>query len=111
MDWSWALEMGMIEDVPAGEHVLRVAAPFCEPAEVKVTVEPGRVARLDPVQLKPGQGALTVVTSPPGARIIMDGEDTGQCTPDTLDVAAGEHDDKVLLWRRCEPIGQVRMVR
>ena len=111
-------DMDMIDDVPAGEYVLRVAAPFCEPAEVAVTVEPGRVARLDPIQLKPGQGALTVVTSPPGARIIVDGEDTGQRTPDTLDVTAGEHEVRLELEGRrpatasvAVDVGQTELVR
>ena len=85
------VNMGLIEDVPAGEHVLRVAARTYEPAERRVTVEPGRVAKQEPIRLERGQGALTVISTPPGASMFVDGRDTGLRSPDTLEVDAGVH--------------------
>ena len=112
------LQMGQIEDVPSGEHVLRVSARYCEPFERAVTVEPGRVARLEPIRLSRGSGSVTVVSTPPGAAILVDAQDTERVAPDTVDVDAGDHTVQLQLkgFRPTEAsvqvdVGQTQMVR
>jgi hypothetical protein len=47
----------------------------------------------------PRTGDLVVTSAPAGAAILLDGEDTGRATPDTLrGLAGGEHVVRVELW-------------
>ena len=81
-------------DVPieAGKRQLRFTHPRHQPLELTVEVagrsEPQRID----AELLPNWGEVRYVTQPPGARILIDGEDTGLTTPATAEILAGEHE-------------------
>ena len=50
------------------------------------------------LQLKPAFGSIDVTSTPSGAQVFLDGENTGKVTPCTLsEVASGEHDVRVMM--------------
>jgi formylglycine-generating enzyme required for sulfatase activity len=75
-------------DLPAGPHLLAIAAPRHETLEQSVEIEGlGREQQLQ-VKLVPGYAAVTFESRPAGARVLVDGKPVGT-TPATLDVDAG----------------------
>ncbi len=77
--------------LPAGRHTVTVAladhVPI--PPRRELTVAPAQ--RVTAGFTLVGQGRLAVISAPPAAAIVLDGETTGTVTPDTLAVAAGPH--------------------
>ena len=50
------------------------------------------------LQLKPAFGSIDVTSTPAGAQVFLDGENTGKVTPCTLtEVDSGEHDVRVMM--------------
>ena len=78
--------------VEAGRRALRFTHPRHQPLEMTLEVA-GRSERqrLD-AELLPNWGEVRYVTEPPGARIVIDGDDTGLTTPATAEILAGEHE-------------------
>ena len=90
-----------------GKHVLDLSRDGCLPSSVELYVEDGELKTVQETlspQVERGSGTgvgLLSVTSAPeeGARVFLDGNDTGKTTPITLeDVLEGEH--AVVLKRR-----------
>ncbi len=83
-----------------GTHTVAVelAGHLAVPAERTVTVGPGRLVPAD-FQLA-ALGELTITSDPPGAAILIDGEDTGEVTPHTFTLVEGPRTVDVLLAGR-----------
>jgi serine/threonine-protein kinase len=79
----------LLRRLPAGVYKVTLLKTGYFPEVRRVEVSSGNRASLD-VKLAPSQGFLTVDSSPHGARILIDGRDTGKLTPATftLDPAA-----------------------
>lgn len=77
-------------EIAAGERQLRIEAPRYFPAERMFTVAGrGRTQALD-VALQPAWAEVSLQSTPAGAGILLDGDETG-ATPATLEVLEGEH--------------------
>ena len=78
--------------VEAGKRRLHFTHPRHQALAMTVAVA-GRSERqhID-AELLPNWGEVRYVTQPPGARILIDGEDTGLTTPATAEILAGEHE-------------------
>ena len=77
--------------VPAGEHTVTVTKPGYADATATVTVEHDKTV---PVHfgLVPPTGSILVTSTPDGARVFLDGLETGEMTNATLvNVLPGEH--------------------
>ena len=83
--------------VPAGERLLRFTHPRHQAKELPVTVAGKRQRQRVAVELTPNWGEVHYDTEPPGARILINGEDTGRHTPATVEFLAGEHEVALLL--------------
>ena len=83
--------------VPAGERLLRFTHPRHQAKELPVAVAGKRQRQRVAVELTPNWGEMHYDTEPPGARILVDGEDTGRHTPATVEILAGEHEVALLL--------------
>ena len=83
--------------VPAGKRRLRFTHPRHQAKELSVTVAGRQQPQRVRVELAPNWGEVHYVTEPPGARILVDGEDTGRRTPATVEILAGEHEVALLL--------------
>lgn len=60
-------------------------------------------ARID--EMKTARATLSITSTPPGAAIVLDGEDTGEVTPAEIEVEPGEHVVALRLEGR-EPVEQ-----
>ena len=81
------------DNIAPGDHVVSVTLSGYNPASTTITVAAGDTAVTDfqLVQV-PRTGSISVTSAPAGAAIGLDGTDTGQVTPSTLDaVAPGSH--------------------
>ena len=83
--------------VPAGKRLLRFTHPRHQARELPVTVVGKRRPQRVDAELTPNWGEVHYVTEPPGARILVDGRDTGRRTPATTEILAGEHEVALLL--------------
>ncbi|MDQ3032389.1 MAG: PEGA domain-containing protein [Myxococcota bacterium] len=66
----------------------RPDAPDREAITARITALDPTGATADPAE---AQGTLRIVCTPPGASIVIDGEDTGRTAPAELQVPPGEH--------------------
>ena len=100
--WIDGIETGRttdatLTDIPAGEHTVTVKIAGYADAAANVTVEHGETA---PVHfgLVPPTGSIAVTSIPDGARIFLDGTETGEMTNATLtNVPPGDHTVRVEL--------------
>ncbi|MGA2917879.1 beta strand repeat-containing protein [Methanoregula sp.] len=82
-----------IDNIAPGDHVVSVTLSGYNPASTTITVAAGDTAVTDfqLVQV-PRTGSISVTSAPAGAAISLDGTDTSQVTPSTLDaIAPGSH--------------------
>lgn len=82
-----------------GDHTIKVALPgyAAQPESLVVSVAVADTT-LASFALTPIPGSLAVTSTPAGARVVLDGADTGQLTPATLTgLAWGEHEVRVAL--------------
>ncbi|MCU0630630.1 MAG: PEGA domain-containing protein [Methanoregulaceae archaeon] len=83
-----------IGGVTAGAHTVRCSLTGYTNQSQSVTVSGGRTSavKMYLVRQAPATGTLSVSSSPSGARIYLDGTDTGYTTPKTLSsISAGTH--------------------
>ena len=78
--------------VEAGTRQLRFTHPRHQALEMTVEVTGRSERQRIDAELLPNWGEVRYVTQPPGARILIDGEDTGLTTPATAEILAGEHE-------------------
>ena len=83
-----------LADVPveAGKRQLRFTHPRYQALAMTVEVTGRSERQRIDAELLPNWGEVRYVTQPPGARILIDGEDTGLKTPATAGILAGEHE-------------------
>ena len=86
-DGGFQLRVGEISLLREGRYRLRTKAPGYYPLEADVDVGPDRNQEFV-YEMTPLPGRVTFSSTPPGARVLVDGEDIGQ-TPLMEDVAAG----------------------
>ena len=80
-----------LENVPAGDHVVTLKLDGYADASVPLTVISDETATVD-LTLTTLTGSLAVTSTPEGARILIDGAETGNVTNATLDgIAVGTH--------------------
>src|SRR5262245_59330163 len=81
-----------IDDVYEGTYAVTVELGGSQQWEAPVRVAAGREPTSLNVVLKRQKGTLVVQSAPSGARVYIDGEDSGKITPATLtDLPSGEH--------------------
>jgi uncharacterized repeat protein (TIGR01451 family) len=80
-------------DLAPGDHIIDVSLTGYSPASTTITVTAGETASAEfQLVMVPQTGSISVTSTPPGAGIVLDGADSGEVTPFTLDnVAAGTH--------------------
>jgi serine/threonine protein kinase len=76
-----------IPDVSVGAHDIIVQKEKFKAYHRTIDIEAGKVVALN-VNLEQAPGRFTISTEPPGAQVFLNGEDTTQKTPMTLDVTA-----------------------
>jgi serine/threonine protein kinase len=76
-----------IPEVSAGAHDIIVQKEKFKAWHRTITMEGGKVVALT-ANLEQAPGRFTLSTEPPGAQVFLNGEDTTQKTPTTLDVPA-----------------------
>lgn len=83
-----------LADVPvaAGQRRFRFILARHQPKELRVHVEGRQQPQHVEVELLPNWGEINYVTAPPGASILVDGQDTGLSTPAVVEMLAGEHE-------------------
>ena len=75
-----------LESLSVGYHVLTVSAEGFKPFLEQILMEKGKLVIVDAElqKKKPPTGIIKVVTTPPGATIMIDGEDSGKKTPASI---------------------------
>jgi hypothetical protein len=77
------------KDVPAGEHFVVVTKPGYKKFEQKVELDVGQTMTVS-AELA-AAGALRVLSTPPGADVLVDGQVIGQTPLNVDDIDVGEH--------------------
>ncbi len=80
-----------VYEIKAGTRELLIRAPRHEDFRASIEVSGGGARQLLEVSLVPSYATVTVVSVPPGARVLIDGEDRGT-TPFESTLNAGRHD-------------------
>ncbi|MEM6543907.1 MAG: serine/threonine-protein kinase, partial [Pseudomonadota bacterium] len=77
--------------VRAGEYELSLTSPYSQTYAERITLGSYQVTS-KAVSLTAAEGKLTVLSTPAGASIVLDGEATGRATPTTFTaIKAGKH--------------------
>ncbi len=77
--------------VPAGGRLFHFTHPRHQPLDLHVEVTGKEQPQQIQAELAPNWGDIHTTTEPPGARILVDGADTGLLTPAVVEILAGEH--------------------
>ena len=87
----------LLEDVSVGSHTIKLTKDGYEDYETTVTVEAGKEAEVSATLTEiEATGSIQVNSNPTGAKVYLDGEDTGKETNCTLeDVSVGSHTIKL----------------
>ncbi len=79
------------ETLPKGEHEIKLSHASTETHKENLVLKDNIIVKKQ-YQLKAASGTVSVFSTPEGARIALDGKDTGLVTPATLEsVSTGEH--------------------
>jgi hypothetical protein len=81
----------VLEDVPAGEHVVEVRPDGLEVQRQTVFVRAGQRTNFSVQGQVRQQGSLRVITNVPGAVVTLDGEPIGTSPATASDVSVGQH--------------------
>ncbi|THB69226.1 MAG: PEGA domain-containing protein [Gammaproteobacteria bacterium] len=85
------------EDIPAGKHKLELTHPYYKTFSEQIDLAKDTVLKRV-VKLQGGEGAITVLSEPVGATVLIDGKKTDGKTPVTVyGVAAGRHTVKLTM--------------
>ncbi|MGY6587979.1 MAG: SUMF1/EgtB/PvdO family nonheme iron enzyme [Wenzhouxiangella sp.] len=98
------------DEVPEGEHRLRLVHRFYEPWEQSIRLENDVVERIE-ANLQRGTGRVTVVTNPPGAEIWLDEHPVEGSTPLTIsDLRSGAQSFEIRLERYRTEVHEVEIL-
>lgn len=82
--------VALFDVLPVGEHEVKVTEPSHLPWTGRIRVETNRTARLDAaLTLRPAR--LAVESTPPGAKVRLDGREVGTTPLSGLEVPPGSH--------------------
>ena len=84
-------------ELAAGQHEIGVTHPRYLPSAQIVDIEGLRKTQTLDVALAPNWSDVDVTSTPAGAAIYIDGEDSGVVTPGTIEALAGEREISVVL--------------
>ena len=89
-----------IDSIPAGDHTLEIRKEGYKPYTRNIQMESGDSISVEAslIRMTPtlGMGSIAVNSQPSGARVYIDGANTGQLTPCTIeDVSTGRHSIKI----------------
>ena len=76
--------------LPPGQQQLTLRVEGYEDVIVPVNVRANEVLQTDVATLKPLPGSVVVSTTPPGAKVYLDGRDSGEVTPCVLKLPPGK---------------------
>jgi hypothetical protein len=113
--------------LPAGKHTINLSLPGHLPESHVVVVKTGQAAKLYVRLTKagagglrvrddlggtppPGQGTVTVVTDPPGLKVLVNGEPVDRPTPVSFDIGPGTY-ATVLKYRDTEVLSTTTVVK
>jgi formylglycine-generating enzyme required for sulfatase activity len=84
-------------EIEPGPRSAVFSHPRYQPATVPFDVQGRQLAQSVEFELVPDWGNISIDSVPQGARILVDGNDTGAVTPATVEIMAGEHDVRLSL--------------
>ncbi|MBM4203733.1 MAG: PEGA domain-containing protein [Gammaproteobacteria bacterium] len=79
-------------DIDAGNREIVFAHPRYQTFATVFPVQGRRIAEVVQAKLVPNWGDISVSSEPPGAAVLVDGEETGQVTPAVVQIIAGERE-------------------
>ncbi|THB67916.1 MAG: PEGA domain-containing protein [Gammaproteobacteria bacterium] len=86
-----------IKNISAGRYTLSITHPYHTTYSKEIDLKKDTVLK-ENVQLKAGKGAITIVTEPAKASVLIDGKLAQGVTPLTVkDIATGEHNIKITM--------------
>lgn len=93
IDGSPAGTTPMIAELEPGEHAIEIRAEGLEPHSEVVTVEAGQRVTLSATlqPSRPPGGTLVVITAPPGATVVVDGNERGTAPITVEELTPGSH--------------------
>ena len=83
-----------LNDIPAGKHTIELKKGKIYSARLEIDLEPDDLIKRM-VKLERAKGKVKISSDPTGAKIFLDGRDTGKTTPDIIHTEAGEHELKL----------------
>ena len=83
-------------ELAAGEHELAISHPRYLPNSSIVTIEGKQIEQTLSVALEPNWSDVTISSTPPGATILIDNEDSGMVTPAVVEALAGEREIAIM---------------
>jgi hypothetical protein len=86
---NWITPYSSTIDLPAGTHQVVVSKEGFEDSQRSVTIVAGKTSTVN-VPLSVGSGEVTIITTPPGSEVLVDGKSIGP-SPARASVAAGSH--------------------
>ncbi|NKB97991.1 MAG: PEGA domain-containing protein [Pseudomonadales bacterium] len=93
--WVDGEEVGLLTELPAGEHELSVTHPRYQPYTDIVEIEGKQIEREISVDLRPNWSDVAITSSPPDASIYIDGELWPSLTPTNIEALAGEREIEI----------------
>jgi hypothetical protein len=86
---NWITPYSSTIDLRAGTHQVVVSKEGYEDSQRSVTIEAGKISTIN-APLSVGSGEVTIITTPPGSEVLVDGKSIGP-SPARASVAAGSH--------------------
>jgi len=86
---NWITPYSSTIDLPAGTHQVIVSKEGYEDSQRSVTIEAGKTSTVN-AHLSVGSGEVTIITTPPGFDVLIDGKLIGP-SPARESVVAGSH--------------------
>ena len=83
-----------LNEVPSGRHRIELKKDKIYFAKLEIDLKAGDFIKRK-VKLQRAKGKVKISSYPSGAKIYIDGQDTGKTTPDLISTEAGEHELKL----------------